>query len=119
MYPIPTLVVVYRAIMGRVHADGQNVFKLKETEEAQTGKSWSARVRSSASQIRNGWKEDTSFFSWANKGEWETVATADANLQKRVDSFRIGFEPLFLDFTKSGAWFVIVSLVQVRAMSSI
>ena len=44
---------------------------------------------------------------------WHTVETADEEQWREGNWFRIGFEPLFVDFTKSGTWFVIFSLFKV------
>lgn len=36
--------------------------------------------------------------------------------RKLGDWFRIGFEPLFADFTQSGSWFAVYALLEVRAL---
>lgn len=53
-------------------------------------------------------------FSWADKGRWETVDVQDPQTRRDGDRFRIGFEPIFVDYTKSGVWFVGFFLVQVH-----
>ena len=56
-----------------------------------------------------------SMFSWADKGEWETVTTSgDVETIRNGDWFRIGFEPVFVDYTKEGTWYLLISFVQVR-----
>ena len=32
---------------------------------------------------------------------------------RQGDWFRIGFEPVFVDYTKHGTWFIVISLVEV------
>ena len=65
------------------------------------------------SRFKSSWSEDYSLFSWADKGQWETVKTENRQLSREGDWFRIGFEPVFVDYTKRGTWFVMVSLVEV------
>lgn len=65
-------------------------------------------------RLRTSWTEDYSLFSWADKGQWETVQTASSGVSREGDWFRIGFEPVFVDYTKSGTWFLVISLVEVR-----
>lgn len=57
--------------------------------------------------------EDYSLFSWADRGQWETVQTENREIIREGDWFRIGFEPLFVDYTKRGTWFIVISLVEV------
>lgn len=112
------MVMVYQAIMGRARSNALVVFQSIEPQCDTDEGSFSDRIRRMASQMRQGLKEDTSLFSWANKGQWEAVNTDDDEIQREANYFRIGFEPLFIDCTKSGAWFTILSLVQVRRHSS-
>ena len=65
------------------------------------------------SRFKSSWTEDYSLFSWADKGKWETVQMADREVSREGDWFRIGFEPVFVDYTKRGTWFVVISLVEV------
>eukprot|EP00903_Cladosiphon_okamuranus_P017691 g16290.t1 len=71
------------------------------------------------SRVRAGLAEEHSMFAWANKGEWETADTEDEGTRREGQWFLIGFEPLFVDFTQSGAWFVAVSLVEWIALGCI
>lgn len=103
------LVMVWRTIIVRVRPDALIVFKPCSSEDNLGGNS-----HNFASRFRAGWKEGLSMFSWADKGRWHTVETSDDSDRKKGDWFRIGFEPLFVDFTKSGTWFVVIFLVQVR-----
>lgn len=54
-------------------------------------------------------------YAWAKKGVWRTAATDDMTELRLGDWFRIGFEPLFADFTQSGSWFAVYALLEVRA----
>lgn len=65
------------------------------------------------SRFKSSWTEDYSLFSWADKGQWETVQTENRQLSREGDRFRIGFEPVFVDYTKRGTCFVMISLVEV------
>lgn len=62
-----------------------------------------------------GLKEDHSAFGWARKGVWSTAETEDVTERRLGDWFRIGFEPLFADFTQAGAWFAVYALLEVPA----
>lgn len=116
MYPIPLVALVYRAVIGRLNSDELVVFKLNEPEDDLDSASGGGRIRGFISKFREGWKNDTSLFSWADKGQWETVEGANDQTVREADSFRIGFEPLFVDFTQSGAWFIVLTLIQVRSI---
>lgn len=43
-------------------------------------------------------------FAWADKGQWVSKNDEDVDLDSR--KFRIGFEPLFVDYTQKGALYV-------------
>lgn len=62
-----------------------------------------------------GVREEHSVFAWAKKGVWSTADTEDDTKRRLIDWFRIGFEPLFADYTQSGSWFAVYSLLEVRA----
>ncbi|CAN0570525.1 unnamed protein product, partial [Laminaria digitata] len=79
-------------------------------------------------------KESRSLIAWADAGQWMTVErvhresrpeddwfqiTVDEGARREGDRFRIGFEPLFVDFTKAGSWFMVYSLVQSAIFASI
>ena len=53
--------------------------------------------------------------AWATKGVWGTADTVNGTERRLVDWFRVGFEPLFADFTQSGSWFAVYSLLEVGA----
>lgn len=111
------MALVYRAVIGRLHSDDLVVFTLNEPEDDLDNATWRGRIGRFVSKFKEGWKNDTSLFSWANKGQWETVEAANEETVREADSFRIGFEPLFVDFTQSGAWFIVLTLIQVRSIS--
>lgn len=79
-------------------------------------------------------KENGSLISWADTGQWVTVersreesrfeddwlqAPVDERARREGHRFRIGFEPLFVDFTQAGSWFMAYSLVQVHTCMSL
>ncbi|CAN0562417.1 unnamed protein product, partial [Ectocarpus sp. 12 AP-2014] len=104
-------VAVLRTFFVRVRPNTLIVFTPKESDDdtvdggdAEEGQR--ARPASFLSKVRAGWEEDHSLFAWANKGTWETAETDNEGTRREGQWFRIGFEPLFVDFTKSGAWFV-------------
>ena len=66
------------------------------------------------SRLKRSWAEDSSLFSWADRGQWETVQTVNRQVRREGDWFRIGFEPVFVDYTKRGTWFIVITLVEVR-----
>ena len=42
------------------------------------------------------------------------METSDEGLRRERNWFRIGFEPTFVDFTKSGTWFTLMFLPEVK-----
>lgn len=77
------------------------------------------RDRDVPRSIRAVWNHIKSgtLLSLADKGAWETVMGGDDQSEKvrEWDWFRIGFEPMFVDYTASGTWFVFVLLVEVSS----
>ena len=65
------------------------------------------------SKVKTGLIEDHSLFAWADKGAWETVDALDEQTRREGDWFRVGFEPLFVDFTQKGSWFMVYTLLEV------
>ena len=114
LHPVFMFVMVCRTIWLRVHPDTLLVIKPKmEDKNAEDG---SDGKRSFLAKVETGWKEDDSLFAWADKGSWETIEAEDQTTRRKANWFRIGFEPLFVDFTKTGSWFMAFSLVEVRAI---
>ncbi|CAN0508745.1 unnamed protein product, partial [Laminaria digitata] len=58
--------------------------------------------------FRDGWRNGRSVFEWADKGAWRCSTSEELDFDGR--KFRIGFEPLFVDFTKEGAVYIIFLL---------
>lgn len=50
------------------------------------------------------WRHGTSMFAWADKGQWISKNDEDVDFDSR--KFRIGFEPLFVDYTQKGTLYV-------------
>lgn len=77
------------------------------------------RERDVPRSIRDVWNhmKNGSLLSLFDKGAWETVMVGDDQSEKvrEWDWFRIGFEPMFVDYTASGTWFVSVLLVEVSS----
>ena len=65
------------------------------------------------SRFKTSWTKNYSLFSWADKGQWETVQMENREVSRQGDWFRIGFEPVFVDYTKRGTWFIMISLIEV------
>lgn len=111
LFPVLMFVMVWRTIAVRVLPDALIDFKPCSPEEGSDSRSFALRLRAS-------WTEGQSIFSWADKGRWQSVDTSDDDTRREANRFRIGFEPVFVDFTKTGTWFVVISLAQVRATMS-
>lgn len=107
LYPLLMFVTVWRTIRVRVYPNVLLIFREFTSEETGGGE------RGVLSRVRNSWRNDYSLFSWADKGQWETVETRDGKVQRDGDWFRIGFEPVFVDYTKRGTWFFLAQLIEV------
>lgn len=112
LYPVLMLGTVWRTILVRVRPNVLLVFN-SYADDGVDSTSPNGN-RTFISRFKSSWKEDYSLFSWADKGQWETAQTGDRQASREGDWFRIGFEPVFVDYTKSGTWFVVISLVEVR-----
>lgn len=104
-------VTVYRTVRWRVHPHDHLVFQ--HYPDGEHGDAPNSRPPGFCSKFKTSWAEDYSLLSWADKGQWETVVTEDSQAVRERDWFRIGFEPIFVDFAKSGTWFVVISLAEV------
>ena len=119
--------MVCRTIVLRVRPDDLIVFE--PTSNHSNPKDNLVGKVSFLSGVLASWKESHSLISWADTGQWVTVektytesrpeddwiqTIVDEDSRREGDRFRIGFEPLFVDFTKTGSWFMVYSLVQVR-----
>ena len=110
LYPVLMMVMVSRTYFSKVRPDKDIAFRRNAAENQGT----SSGSRSFAARVQTSLKEEHSMFAWASKGQWESVNTPDEELKRDRNWFRIGFEPLFVDFTKSGSWFLVYMLVEVR-----
>ncbi|CAM9430646.1 unnamed protein product [Ectocarpus sp. 12 AP-2014] len=113
LYPVVMVAMVARTHRVRVRSDALIVFTSNETDEGSTGKP------TLYSKMITGLKKDSSLFAWADRGQWKTVQTADEDARRDADWFRIGFEPLFADFTQAGSWFIVYTLIEWAALACI
>lgn len=116
-------VMVCRTIIVRVLPDSLIVFEPKtipvDPEDGLDDDADSVDdQRSFYTKVKTGLKEGGSLFAWADTGKWVTAERATQEAKREGDSFRIGFEPIFVDFTKTGSWFMAFSLFQVRTCRS-
>lgn len=110
-YPILMFLAVWRTIVVRVKPNVLLVFKYFEND---TGRDSATGVKDFFSKLYAGWVETSRLFSLEDKGQWETVlSSGDREVIRQGDWFRIGFEPVFADYTKSGTWYILFSLVEV------
>ncbi|CAN0367524.1 unnamed protein product [Ectocarpus sp. 6 AP-2014] len=112
-YPVLMVAMVARTHRVRVRSDALIVFTSNESGGGSTGTS------SIYSKMIAGLRKDSSLFAWADKGQWETVQTVDEDATRNADWFRIGFEPLFADFTQAGSWFIIYTLIEWAVLACI
>lgn len=106
--------MAWRTVSVRVLSDAVIVFKPKEKKERKNIDEKMNAAGRIAMRLREGWNRFASSFAWADKGRWETSdATDDEDTARKANCVRIGFEPLFVDFTQSGAWFVVFTLAEV------
>lgn len=120
LYPVLMFVMVCRTIIVRVLPDALIVFETTTDSidpEDGHGDDDPDQQPSLYSRVKNGLIEDGSFFSWADTGQWVTAERGNQEAKREGDSFRIGFEPIFVDFTKTGSWFMAFSLLQVRTFN--
>ncbi|CAM9523853.1 unnamed protein product [Ectocarpus sp. 6 AP-2014] len=110
LYPLLMFATVVRTLFVRVRPDELLIFKTYD-EDGTNGNAPNCRG-GFLSRFKSSWAENYSLFSWADKGQWETVQAPNRNITREGDWFRIGFEPVFVDYTKRGTWFIVISLVE-------
>eukprot|EP00752_Nemacystus_decipiens_P006426 g5789.t1 len=110
-YPVFMVGMVCRVVISRVRPAGGGM-TFAATKEDDYYATRGRRCRRFFSRVLKGLKEEQSMFAWANKGEWRTAPTDDMAELRLGDWFRIGFEPLFADFTQSGSWFAVYALLE-------
>lgn len=116
LFPVLMIAMVSRIICVRVLPDDVIVFETTtDQDNPEGGRGDQQQHPTFFSRVKAGWEESNSLFAWADKGQWTTTENADQSARREGDWFRIGFEPLYVDFTKHGSWFMIFSLVQVQA----
>eukprot|EP00752_Nemacystus_decipiens_P003432 g3173.t1 len=124
LYPVLMFAGVLRTYFVRVRPKTLIVFTPSAVADGDgdgEGVDGAARASRSGlfSRVKAGLAKDHSMFAWANKGEWETAETGDERTKREGQWFLIGFEPLFADFTQSGAWFVAFTLVEWISLACI
>lgn len=112
LYPIMMVTAVWRTIKIRIHPDSVLVFNHYEGE-AETDTA--GITRRALVTLKTSVVDDHSLFSWADRGEWETAGSEDPQRVREADWFRIGFEPIFVDYTKSGTNIILICLGKVSA----
>ena len=111
------IVMVSRTFAAKVRTADHIVFKpIADDAGDESGGTFFSGTRSFGVKVRTSLKEEHSMFAWADKGQWKSVETSDRGVQQERDWFRIGFEPIFVDFTDKGSWFVVYTLIEVRAL---
>ncbi|CAM9904645.1 unnamed protein product [Ascophyllum nodosum] len=111
LFPVLMIAGVCRTVLVRVYSNVVVEFRRLANVDTQ-GRGLISR---STNELRNG----GSLFGWADKGRWHTVPTSDEGLRRERNWFRIGFEPLFVTFTHSAAWFTVVFLVEWASLACI
>lgn len=110
LYPLLMFVAVWHTLRKWIHPGVSVVF----TTNASAGDGSVTVSPGFFSKLKTSIVDDRSMLSWADKGAWETGAAADSQAVQGRDWFRIGFEPMFVDYTKSGTWFILFSMIEVR-----
>ncbi|CAM9352767.1 unnamed protein product, partial [Hapterophycus canaliculatus] len=115
LFPILMIVMAFLTFHLRVRPDALIVFNARSPEDG------NGAGASLISKVCTGVKEDQSMFAWADTGAWETAESTKERgySEAEADQFRIGFEPLFIDFTKMGSWFMIFCLLEVALMACV
>eukprot|EP00903_Cladosiphon_okamuranus_P021845 g20085.t1 len=122
VFPIVMIFYVGRIVWSRVKPqEGPVTFEMdpdaatgEEEEERQKRRCWCAKV---CRGFRDGWRNGHSVFDWAEKGAWKCSADEKVDFEGR--KFRIGFEPLFVDFTQEGAVYITFLLFKWFALGII
>ncbi|CAN0409709.1 unnamed protein product, partial [Discosporangium mesarthrocarpum] len=114
IFPVCLLLYVTRVVWMRVRPENGPVeFFESPGDERGFGCCCSNLFRG----IYMGWKNGSSVFEWADKGAWRCRRDETVYLEER--KFRIGFEPLFVDYTHQGAIYVVFLLFKWLAMGVI
>ncbi|CAM9688565.1 unnamed protein product [Ectocarpus fasciculatus] len=120
VYPVFVLGVMLRVIFVRVLPSTATGMAFAVTQQDPYYTTNDQRgCRGFFSRVRKGLKEDHSAFAWAKKGAWRTVENEDTKEQRLRNWFRIGFEPLFVDYTKAGSWFAVYALSEAAVIACV
>eukprot|EP00611_Tribonema_gayanum_P029942 TRINITY_DN817_c0_g1_i1.p1 TRINITY_DN817_c0_g1~~TRINITY_DN817_c0_g1_i1.p1 ORF type:complete len:819 (-),score=234.51 TRINITY_DN817_c0_g1_i1:628-3042(-) len=133
LYPILLLLLAIRVIQalrvgtavyiahGASKPSGDAVTVLSMRQRCCSLVSWPLRaVRALATALREAWHNGESIFVAGDKGHWEvpdTILDEDARLER--ESFMIGFEPVFRDFSAHGTYYIVVVLLRLMGTALI
>lgn len=106
-------VVVCRTIFVRVWPDDVIVFEPTTYADDPEGGGGDQHHPTFFARVRASLEESSSLFAWADRGQWMTTETGDRAARREGDWFRIGFAPIFVDYTQNGSWYMVYSLLQV------
>ncbi|CAB1109109.1 unnamed protein product [Ectocarpus sp. CCAP 1310/34] len=120
VYPVLVLWVMVRVVFARVFPPTATGLAFAVTQKDSYYTTNGQRgCRGFFWRVRKGLEEDHSAFAWAKKGAWRTVENEDAKEQRLRNWFRIGFEPLFVDYTKAGSWFALYALMEAAVIACV
>ncbi|CAN0101373.1 unnamed protein product, partial [Scytosiphon promiscuus] len=116
LFPVLMTAMVTRTFFSKVKPDDLIVFKPCADDTNEIEGALDRTTESFASKVKSSLLSNHSMFGWADKGNWESVETPGSDGKTERDWFRIGFEPIFVDFTKRGSWFIIYTLIEWAAL---
>ncbi|CAM9819079.1 unnamed protein product, partial [Ectocarpus sp. 8 AP-2014] len=139
LFPVLMLLMVWRTIAVRVRPNELLVFRTNDNNDQQGNNglpqaegalakdgggpptemlqddTQELHQRGLWNKFVHGWLQKGMLFSWADTGQWESVATNDqarTDVKREADWFRIGFEPLFIDLSKLGCFYLVFLLIK-------
>ncbi|CAN0396544.1 unnamed protein product, partial [Ectocarpus sp. 12 AP-2014] len=136
LFPVLMLLMVWRTIAVRIRPNELLVFRVNDNNDQQGNNglpqaegalatdgggpptemlqddTQQLHQRGLWNKFAHGWLQKGMLFSWADTGQWESVATNDQDIKREADWFRIGFEPLFIDLSKLGCFYLVFLLVK-------
>ncbi|CAM9448605.1 unnamed protein product [Scytosiphon promiscuus] len=99
VFPVLMLFYVSRIVWGRVRPD-HSPLRFEPNPNAKKG----CFLLRACGGMCSAWRDGSSMFAWADKGQWISKNDEEVDIDSR--KFRIGFEPLFVDYTQKGALYV-------------
>ncbi|CAN0071117.1 unnamed protein product, partial [Ectocarpus sp. 12 AP-2014] len=99
VFPVLMFIYVSRIVWSRVRPDNS---PLRYEPNPNAGKG--CFLFKACGGFCKAWTSGSSMFEWADKGQWASKNNEDVDLDSR--KFRIGFEPLFVDYTQKGTLYV-------------